>query len=249
MRTTFAALGTVVSLEAEALDTETLAEAQNALARIDALYSLYRPDSELARVASGTLRLTEVSPDIRDAYAQAHAWSALTNGAFTANRPDGIIDLSGIAKAFAIDDLGAVLGRSGAADWSVNVGGDILFGTEAARQGRVVGIVDPTDRTDFLAAVEVRAPRRAIATSGSAERGDHVWRLPGLGDEFTQVTVVADTIVEADVLSTAILAGGRELLDRLCDMRSIDVAAVTTAGELLATPGLRANLRAPLPLG
>jgi thiamine biosynthesis lipoprotein len=248
MRSAFAALGTVVSLEADRLDAGALIAAQEAVQRIDERYSLYRPDSELARVVAGVLTLPAASDELRDAYAQSHAWSALTDGAFTANRPDGVIDLSGIAKAFAIDDVGAVLGRSGATAWSVTIGGDILLSPGAAVSGHVVGIVDPADRATLIAAVELRAPRRAIATSGRAERGDHIWRLPGLGDDLVQVTVVANTIVEADVLATAIVAGGRELLDRLCDSRDIDVLAVTASGELLATPGIRSALRSPLPV-
>lgn len=248
MRSAFAALGTVVSLDADRLDAGALVAAQAAVDRIDERFSLYRPDAELARVAAGALALLEASAELRDAYAQAHAWSALTDGAFTANRPDGVTDLSGIAKAFAIDDVGVVLDRSGATVWSVTIGGDILLSPAAAAAGRVVGIVDPADRAALVAAVELRSPRQAIATSGSAERGDHIWRLPGLGDDFVEVTVLANTIVEADVLATAIVAGGRDLLDRLCDTRDIDVFAVTASGELLATPGFQTALRSPLPV-
>lgn len=245
MRSTFAALGTVVSLDADRLDAGALRAAQAAVERIDERYSLYRADAELARVAAGTLALSDASEELRDAYSQAHVWSALTDGAFTANRPDGVIDLSGLAKAFAIDDVGVVLDTSGAATWSVTIGGDILLSTRAAEVGHAVGIVDPADRSTLVAAIELRAPRRAIATSGSSERGDHIWRLPGLGDEFVQVTVVANSIVEADVLATAIVAGGHALLDRLCDTRDIDVLAVTVTGDLLATPSFRTALRAP----
>lgn len=245
MRSAFPAIGTVVSLDADRLDAGALTAAQAAVEHIDERFSLYRADAELARVAAGTLAFADTSAELRDAYAQAHVWSALTDGAFTANRPDGVIDLSGIAKAFAIDDVGVVLEKSGAEIWSVTIGGDLLLSPRAAAAGRTVGIVDPADRSALIAALELRAPRRAIATSGSSERGDHIWRLPGLGGEFVQVTVVANSIVEADVLATAIVAGGRALLDQLCDTRDIDVLAVTETGDLLATPGIRAALRAP----
>ena len=68
----------------------------------DARFSLYRLDSELSRVASGALSMTESSVELRDTYADALAWRALTDGAFTPNRPDGVIDLNGVVKAKAM---------------------------------------------------------------------------------------------------------------------------------------------------
>jgi len=55
------------------------------------------------------------------------------------------------------------------------------------------------------------------------------------------VTVVANDIVTADVLATAIVAGGRATLDLATDSWPIDVLA-TARGELVATPGIRAIL-------
>jgi thiamine biosynthesis lipoprotein len=105
----------------------------------------------------------------------------------------------------------------------------------------VTGIVDPADRATLLCAVELRAPRRAMATSGSAERGDHIWKA-GMAPVFVQVTVVADDILSADVLATAIVAGGESLLREACERWPIDVLTVDASGELNATPGFRAAL-------
>ena len=111
------------------------------------------------------------------------------------------------------------------------------------RESTPTGIADPDDRSALLCAVELRGSRRAIATSGGAERGDHIW-LAGTAEraEFEQVTVVADDIVTADVLATAIVAGGRRTLDDLTDRWDIDVITVDRRGELLATPGIRTAL-------
>jgi thiamine biosynthesis lipoprotein len=54
--------------------------------------------------------------------------------------------------------------------------------------------------------------------------------------------VVADDIVTADVLATAIVAGGEEMLTEACARWDIDVLAVQTDGGLRATPGFRAAL-------
>jgi hypothetical protein len=53
-----------------------------------------------------------------------------------------------------------------------------------------------------------RNPDIALATSGTAERVDHIWRLPGGQDGFVQVSVAAADIVTADVLAAAIVGAG-----------------------------------------
>ena len=104
------------------------------------------------------------------------------------------------------------------------------------------GVVDPLDRSALLSAYRLGGPdtRRALATSGSAERGDHIWTAGSRGAEFAQVSVAAADIVTADVLATAIVAGGTAMLHRATDGWDIDVLAVRRTGELLATPGFRA---------
>ena len=58
------------------------------------------------------------------------------------------------------------------------------------------------------------------------------------------MSVLAADIVTADVLATAIVAGGRDTLDRSTVSYDIDVLAVDAAGALTATPGFRALLAA-----
>ncbi|HZW42092.1 MAG TPA: hypothetical protein VFE99_07300, partial [Agromyces sp.] len=74
-----------------------------------------------------------------------------------------------------------------------------------------------------------------------------IWTPPGAGPaEFVQVSVAATDILTADVLATAIVAGGRPALDEFADRFPIDVLAVLGDGSLLATPGWpRAALIAP----
>jgi thiamine biosynthesis lipoprotein len=59
--------------------------------------------------------------------------------------------------------------------------------------------------------------------------------------EFVQVSVAAADVVTADVLATAIVAGGIPMLNRATDMWDIDVLAVRADGDLLATQGFRAG--------
>ncbi|MFB9960010.1 FAD:protein FMN transferase [Agromyces bracchium] len=241
----FEAMGTVVSIRVggtgEHADAATAA-ASAVFARWEAHCSLFDPDSELSRVGRGELALVDASADVRDAYALALHWRDATDGAFTPHRGDGLIDLNGVVKALAVEEAGEALDRAGFRGWAIGAGGDVLVAQthgDPAGPPMGIGIVDPADRSALLARIDLDPPRRrAVATSGSAERGDHICTLPGAGPSpFLQVSVAAADLVTADVLATAIVAGGRTSLDDLADRHDIDVLVVARGGGLLATPG------------
>ena len=236
-------MGTVVSLRTDGdLAPAVWSEVADVFERWEDVFSLWRDDSELSRLADGRLRLTETSDRVRDVYAQALVWRSTTRGAFTPHRPDGVIDLSGIVKALAAEEAGGVLDRA-TGSWLLGVGGDVLGRGERSVDGPGepwrCGVVDPDRRDALLGVVDLRDGRRAVATSGTAERGEHVWRREA-GATFAQVTVCADDLVTADVLATAILAGTPDDLDGITDSCDVDVAAVARDGTLRTTPGARA---------
>lgn len=238
----FAAMGTVVSVRAgsSAAHADAAASAVAAVfARWEARCSLFDPASELSRVGRGDLALTDAGDDVRHAYALALRWRDVTDGVFTPHRGDGVIDLNGVVKALAVEEAGAALDEAGFVGWAIDAGGDVLVSAAASAPPRPIGIVDPGDRTSLLGRIDLGATgRRALATSGSAERGDHIWTRPGDGPTpFVQVSVAADDLVTADVIATAIVAGGHASLDDLAARRDVDVLAVTREGGLLATPG------------
>lgn len=288
---TFLAMGTVVSLTVafpgshrdDAMDRLDAASRviEEDFEALEERFSLFRDDSEASAVARGVLRLAHASPLLRAYYAEAVDWRRRTLGAFTAERPDGVLDLSGLVKGRAIAEAGCSLAALGLHHWCLNAGGDVLVsgtptpgpagsastdergqratGGKAARPW-LAGIVDPADRRTLLGAYPLGdAPssvnpdaasgseerpttagaRLALATSGSAERGDHIWAVGGTRPEFVQVSVAAADIVTADVLATAIVAGGRESLDHATTQWDIDVLAVKRDGGLLATRGFR----------
>lgn len=230
---TFTTMGTVVSLRA-VYDTP-VGDVEAVFADADARFSLYRPESEASRIARGELTLTAASEQMRTAYTESLQWRTATDGAFTPHRPDGVIDLAGTVKATTMAHAARLLGDG---EWLLDVGGDVL--TSPLGSWRV-GIVDPGDRRALLCVVPLGDGRRAIATSGVAERGEHVWRRPvEPGDvPFVQVSVIAEDIVTADVLATAILAGGTPTLDTVTDRFGVDVLTVDATGALLVTDRLR----------
>ena len=240
----FDTMGTTVSLRFAGTlpDPRLLHAVEAGFDAVDRRFSLYRPDSELSRVARGALALRHASAVLRESYADALEWRSSTAGAFTPHRPDGVIDLNGIVKASAMAAAAELLDTAGEADWLLNVGGDILGRGALAGAPWSIGIADPADRSRLLAALTLDGDRYAVATSGTIERGEHIWRRhPQAPDStaYRQVTVRAADIITADVLATAILAGGREQLDDVTARFPVDVLTVAANGEITATPRLR----------
>jgi thiamine biosynthesis lipoprotein len=238
-RHVFETMGTMVSVsfDAAAEPDWTISRLHATFDHFDDIFSLYKPDSELSQIATNRMHLSEASTELRDAYTSAIEWRAATDGNFTPNRPDGVIDLSGIVKALAMDAADDDLSSAGIKNWCLNVGGDVLVAGLDGGTPWNIGITDPHDRSALITAAQLVAPRRACATSGSSERGDHIWTVGAAPVQFVQATVLANDITTSDVLATAIIAGGATALDRICEKWDVDAMTIDIDGNLRMTPG------------
>jgi FAD:protein FMN transferase len=89
---------------------------------------------------------------------------------------------------------------------------------------------------------------RAVCTSGSAERGDHIWDPKAPGKEpargLAQVTVVAEDLVQADVWATAAYAQGPRSIRTLNEYNlkhpdnQVQLLAVFPDGDISGTDGI-----------
>jgi thiamine biosynthesis lipoprotein len=243
---TLQTMGTVASIDIQGASVHTadLDAVRAVFEGVEARFSLYRENSELSRIARGDLLLTRASDEVRSVYEEALLWRSATSGAFTPHRPDGVLDLDGIVKAIAIRDAGATLLERKFTRWCLNVGGDVLTsGSPIGAPAWTIGIVDPADRAALLCSIDLVNGMAAIATSGTAERGEHVWRTEVESDlDYVQVSVLSEDIVTSDVLATAILAGGPPMLDTATERWDVDVFTVARSGALSMTPRMRSWL-------
>jgi thiamine biosynthesis lipoprotein len=177
---------------------------------VDAVFSPYREESEVSRVARGELDLADAHPLVQDVAARCEEARLRTAGLFDATRPDGRWDPSGYVKGWAVERAARLL--PGDVDWCVNAGGDVLVRSLTGEAFRV-GIEDPRDPARLVAVVPLASG--GLATSGTAARGEHLYD-PRTGTPATalaSLTVIAPTLEEADVLATAaFVAGGLELV-------------------------------------
>lgn len=233
-------MGTVFSfrLADPQVPAKALERAVRRLHDIDAMFSTYRSDSLISRIADGSLPIERAGAQVAHVLAECARFEQLTDGYFSA-RPDGsTLDPSGYVKGWAIQLAAQDLAAAGARNFCVNGGGDVACaGGPDPDRGWRIGIADPHVPGQLLETVqaartpllpmpetaagsdEARACTRnlgqgvaqGVATSGTAERGHHVLD-PHDGRPVTDlaaVTVIAEDLITADVYATAALAMGR----------------------------------------
>ena len=187
---------------------EALADVVAWLHRVDALFSTYRPGSDLSRIRAGQLAPEAADPVVRTVLDLCRQYEIETDRYFTAQLPGGL-DPTGLVKGWAIQRASDLLHEHGCHNHAVNGGGDIQLAGEAAPgQPWRVGINDPHDRTKVLTIVT--GHDFAVATSGTSERGEHIinGRTGQAAKGLASVTVVGPSVQTADVYATAAVAMG-----------------------------------------
>jgi FAD:protein FMN transferase len=136
-------------------------------------------------------------------------------------RADVYVDLSAIAKGYAVDQIAATLERHGVEHYMVEIGGEIrAHGTNAQQIPWRIGIDKPQTYSRVAQKV-VSLDNAALATSGNYRnyfmidnrRYMHVidpitgWPAEG---QLASVTVLAETCMLADAWATALLVMGLE---------------------------------------
>ncbi|MFM6967260.1 MAG: FAD:protein FMN transferase [Rhodoluna sp.] len=213
----------------------------------DRIFSLYKPESPLSRLARGETSVAECPPVVNEIWQACEDWEKTTDGWFSAFTPEHTFDPSGLVKTWAAKRAAEHVLASGITDFTFNAGGDVMIaeGVTEAMDWRM-GISKPVsiaaDDAGVLTVIDLhRTPFRAMATSGSAERGAHIWNPKAAGleaaSEFVQVSVVAKDLVTADVWATAAFAEGERAIAHLNRIEDVEALFVYENGELAATDG------------
>jgi len=183
--------------------TDAIGEAVTWLHHVDAVFSTFKPGSDIVRMQRGELRVEDADTSVGPVLDLCADVQLATSGAFTA-MSSGRIDPTGLVKGWAIEQASRLLLAHGARNHAINGGGDMQLAGEAD-SGRPwgVGIADPRHRGAVLTVVSGRD--LAVATSGSAERGHHIID-PFTGRAATRVvsaTVIGPSLTFADAYATA----------------------------------------------
>lgn len=240
-------MGTVFQFfgRAQVETTNQISEALRILHQADEMFSLYKPTSELSRLARGETSVAELPEVVSFVWDECEKWQERTDGWFSSMTKENTFDPSGFVKAWATVQAANKLLELGVRDFAINAGGDIYLSPEIqsglpkrvgvanaqsiAKTLQPVTIVD-LNETEFL----------AVATSGVAERGENIWnpRTYHYADELKQVTVIAKDLITADVLATAIFAAGNQAEKLITKFSNeIEVLLIDSSGDVFTTPG------------
>ncbi len=161
------------------------------------------------------------------------------------------VGLGGIAKGWGVDRAVAELRRRGLRDFTVQAGGDLYASGTRGDESWRIGVRDPRGAPgDAFATLPVRDA--AFSTSGDSERFFVVdgRRYHHLIDTRTcrpatasrQVSVLAPSAIEAEVLGKAVFVlGGRDGL-ALAERSGAAAVVVTSGNEVVASPALSGRL-------
>jgi thiamine biosynthesis lipoprotein len=151
-------------------------------------------------------------PDRAAALASSVGWRHVrldpVNRTVSFDRPGLSVDSGGFAKGEALDRAAAVLRRHGVVSARLNFGGQILLFGAGAGGRPAIRLAAPDASGGSLASF--RVDEGSISTSSQGENPGHLVD-PGTGRPVPSggsVTVVADTGLRADALSTALFVMG-----------------------------------------
>jgi thiamine biosynthesis lipoprotein len=205
--------------------------ALNMLRNVDTVFSTYRETSWISRLERGEVDLVDCPPEVAEVFDIADQACRLSDGAFDIWLPDADgrqhLDPSGIVKGWAVERASAAFDDLSETDICLAAGGDMTCRTRVpGATGWNVGIENPSAPTQVVAVVPVR--NGAVATSGTAHRGEHIvdprtGRPPA---HFSSVTVIGADLTWVDIEATTAFVLGPAASDWLAGRGRSGVATM-----------------------
>ncbi|HUY85499.1 MAG TPA: FAD:protein FMN transferase [Acidimicrobiales bacterium] len=248
-------MGTVVSFRVRSgsLTTEEsiriIGKSCELLHEVDAIFSTWRAESPLSRLRRGEVDIANIPNDISEVLELCEQAKTLSAGWFDPWAMPGGVDPTGLVKGWALDRAMRVLVDNGIESALVNAGGDLVASGEP-EDGEPwrIGIRHPWKPESFACLVHLE---RAIATSGSYERGAHLidprTGLPSTVSASASVT--GPNLAMADALATALAVGGSQVLDLIANLPGCSAYLILADGTELSNddfPFIEVDIGSPI---
>ena len=154
---------------------------------VDQTFSTYKTTSEITKINEGLLALENASDDMKEVFLLCDKTKQETSGYFGILNQEGKLDPSGLVKGWAIFNASELLKNSGFKNFYIEAGGDIqVQGHNGEGKPWKVGIKNPFNVKEIIKVVHLKN-NEGIATSGSYERGSHIYN-PLLRPTFANAT-------------------------------------------------------------
>lgn len=238
MRRTELIMGMPVTVEIEGGNDNVFKKAFDYFRYVDAKFSTYKKTSEITKINEGKLAKKDYSADMKEIFKKAAETKDLTHGYFNIEK-DGYIDPSGIVKGWAIYNAAKIIEKEGFKKYFVDAGGDIQVNGKLWK----VGIRNPFNLKEIIKVVNVAS--QGVATSGTYERGQHVYDPIGKKNEIhdiVAITVIGENIYEADRMATAAFAMGGAGIKFIDGLPGFEGYMIDKAGTATMTRGFNKYL-------
>nr|WP_302598457.1 FAD:protein FMN transferase [uncultured Cellulosilyticum sp.] len=167
--------------------------------------------------------------------------------------PGMLIDLGGIGKGYAADEVATLLRAEGVEHAIIDLGGNLyMLGNKPGNKPWTVGIQDPFNpRGNIIGRIQVE--NKSIVTSGIYERfieqdgiKYHHILNPKTGYPYTNeiagVTIISDYSIDGDAISTAVFSKGvGDGLQFIESLDGVDAIFVTTDYKIFLSSGVLDN--------
>ncbi len=163
------------------------------------------------------------------------------------------IDLGGIGKGYAANQVVAKLKKQGIKRALISLAGNIyVIGSKDDSRGWNVGVADPDNPAESLVSIELTD--ESIVTSGDYERYfeqdgkvyHHIFDAktgyPAESD-LRSATVVMKDSAKADAYATAMYCMGRQVAMEFCQEQGIEGIFITKDHKIYATPGIHDRVK------
>lgn len=205
---------------------------------IDARFSPYKPNSELAKLNRG-LAQSKWSDQMQEVMKLSEQTKTISGGYFNIKKADGSLDPSGLVKGWAIDNAAKMLVELGHDNFYIEAGGDIqTFGLNENKEPWTVGIRNPFAIDQIVKALKLSG--QAIATSGTYIRGEHIYdpiNNYAAPEQLASLSVIGPNIFEADRFATAAYAMGVGGINFIASLPGFEAYQINAAGEATFTKG------------
>ena len=207
------------------------------------------PLVELWGIGSDRARIPN-SDEIKDSISKIDYQSVQIDGNnVKLNKDNMVIDLGGIAKGYAADEVANFLKSKGVNRAIIDLGGNIYtVGSKEKNTPWTVGVQDPFNekRGDFIGVV--KAIDKSVVTSGVYERyleqdGKKYHHIldPFTGypvdNELMSVTIISDNSIDGDALSTAVFAlGVQKGYELVKSIEGVEAIFITKDKDVYLTP-------------
>jgi thiamine biosynthesis lipoprotein len=203
---------------------------------VDNTFSTFKPSSEISNINKGLIK--NYSREMNEIFRLAQQTKKETDGFFDIYNGN-IMDPSGIVKGWAIHNAAKKLKQLGIKRFYLEAGGDIEAGGNPSWR---IGIRNPFNTREIVKVVAIT--NMGIATSGSYERGSHIYNPKNhtAADDILSLTVIGPDILDADRFATAAFAMGKKGLAFIDSLPGFEgymidnnkIAAMTSGFETFA---------------